>query len=65
MNKTNRRGIAMPVIAILLMTINFTRLTNSECIRAIHVVTLLIIGFAAGVLVMNLMTIYKNNKISE
>jgi positive regulator of sigma E activity len=62
MNKEIKRGIFIPAVAIMLMTLNFTRLKDSECIRAIHVVTLLVMGFALGVLVMNLITLYKNSK---
>lgn len=64
MNKDNRRGIVIPALAIILMVGNLTRIKDSECIRAIHIVTLLLMGFAIGVLVMNLMTIYRNNKRS-
>ena len=44
------------------MIMNFVRLKDSECIRAIHITTLLVMGFAFGILFMNLMTLYKNNK---
>jgi hypothetical protein len=62
MNKDYRRGILIPVVAIALMAGNFSRLKGSECIRAIHVVTLLVMGFALGVLVMNSITLYKNKQ---
>jgi len=65
MKKDNRRGVVIPVMAILLMIINFTLIQNSEGVRAIHIVTLVTIGFATGVLVMNLMTIYKNKKLEN
>jgi len=62
MNRDIRRGIFIPVMAISLMIMNFVRLKDSECIRAIHITTLLVMGFAFGILFMNLMTLYKNNK---
>ena len=65
MDKNIRRGVLIPIVAILLMLGNFTRLKGSECIRAIHIVTLLVMGFALGVLVINLITLYKNNKRAD
>ncbi len=62
MKKDYRRGIVIPILVIGLMIINFTRVQKSEGVRAIHIVILLAIGFALGVLVMNLMTVYQNNK---
>ncbi len=65
MNKNTRRGVLLPIFAISLMIMNMTRLKGSECIRPIHVVTLVVMGFALGVLVMNLITMYRNNQIRK
>ncbi|MEO5984238.1 MAG: hypothetical protein ABIP80_01965 [Ferruginibacter sp.] len=65
MQKDIRRGIIIPAFLIMLMVLNFTRIKHSENVRAIHVVTLLGMGFALGVLLMNLLSYLKNKKIQE
>ncbi|MEP6713180.1 MAG: hypothetical protein ABJA37_12215 [Ferruginibacter sp.] len=64
MNKDYRRGVVIPILAIGLSAANLIRVKGSENIRAIHIVTLLAMGFALGVLIMNLITIYRNSKRS-
>ena len=49
MSNKNRHMRAMAISFF-----NFTRLTGSECIRAIHVITLLVCGMAIGVFISNL-----------
>ncbi len=56
------RGIAIPLFIIALSAFNFTRLQGSECIRAIHIVTLLTMGMAIGMLIMNVITFIKNKQ---
>jgi hypothetical protein len=58
----NRRSLVVAALVILLMTVNFTRLKGSECIRPIHIVTLLTMGAAIGVLLMNIVLLIKRNK---
>ena len=65
MNKNVTRGVVIPAVAVIITAINFSNISNSDCIRAIHVVSLLVMGFALGVLVMNLVTLYKNSKITS
>jgi hypothetical protein len=60
MNKTISRGLLIPAFIIILMSFNFMRLTGSECIRTIHVVTLLTMGAAIGMLIMNIVTLIRN-----
>jgi hypothetical protein len=65
MKKANVRGIIMPLLAIMLMGLNLLRIPDSSCIRAIDMITLLIMGAGIGVLAMNLKTVYINNKRSK
>ena len=58
----NRRSLVISALVILLMTVNFTRLKGSECIRPIHIVTLLTLGAAIGVLLMNIILMIKSKK---
>ena len=58
----NKRKLVMPALAIFLMTMNYYRLTGSECIRPIHIVTLLVLGAAIGVLLVNIINLIKVKK---
>jgi len=48
------RAMALSFFVLAISYYNFTRLTGSDCIRAIHVVTLLVCGMAIGVFISNL-----------
>jgi hypothetical protein len=48
------RAMAILVFVLAISFFIFTRLTGSECIRAIHVVTLLVCGMAIGVFISSL-----------
>ncbi len=54
------RAMAISAFVLVMTIFNFTRLTNSDCIRAIHVVTLLVCGMAIGVFLTNLFGFFKN-----
>ena len=62
----NRRKIyvsfILPVIVILLSLSNYLRLTNTDNIRAIIVVTLLAMGMGLGILLRNLIA-YSRGKL--
>lgn len=58
----NKRSVAIASLVILLMGVNFSRLAGSDCIRAIHMVTLLTMGAAIGVLLVNIIMLIKNRK---
>lgn len=57
----NKRAILISLFVIALTFWNFSRLTGTECIRAIHVVTLLTCGAAIGVLLTNLFLLFRKN----
>ena len=52
----------MPAFAIFLMVMSYFRLKGSECIRPIHIVTLLTLGAAIGVLLVNIVNLIKEKK---
>ena len=52
--KQHLRAMALSFFIIAISVFNFMKLTGSECIRAIHVVTLLVCGIAIGVFISNL-----------
>jgi len=57
--KQHLRGMAISFFVMAISFFNFMRLTGSECIRAIHVVTLLVCGIAIGVFISNLFAILR------
>ena len=58
----NKRKLFVPALAIFLMTMSYLRLTGSECIRPIHIITLLVLGAAIGVLLVNIVNLTKEKK---
>ena len=54
MQRNHRRGISISVLVIAISILNFSNLEHSDCIRPIHIVTLLVCGMGIGVLIMNL-----------
>ncbi|MEO8853458.1 MAG: hypothetical protein ABI359_06745 [Ginsengibacter sp.] len=54
MRRSHIRGMAISFFVILISVFNFLELSDSDCIRAIHIVTLLVIGAAIGVFLSNL-----------
>jgi hypothetical protein len=59
---SNKRSIAIASLIVLLMGVNFSRLNGSNCIRPIHIITLLTMGAAVGVLLMNIILLLKSKK---
>ncbi|MBS1493079.1 MAG: hypothetical protein JST55_06200 [Bacteroidetes bacterium] len=60
--KTKRKNYVsfiLPVFVILLTLINYSRLSGTENIRAIHVVTLLVMGMGIGILLRNLIAYFR------
>ncbi|HXR84869.1 MAG TPA: hypothetical protein VN722_11200 [Hanamia sp.] len=53
MRRSHSRAMMISLFVIIISVFNFQRLTNSDCIRAIHVITLLVIGAAIGVFLSN------------
>ena len=62
MKRNVTRSILMAAVALALMFYNMTNIVGSECIRAIHVVTLMVAGAAAYILIVNVIALIKGNK---
>ncbi|HMJ46369.1 MAG TPA: hypothetical protein VK498_03525 [Ferruginibacter sp.] len=54
MRRSPQKGILISLFVIALSIFNFSRLQGSECIRAIHIVTLLTAGAGIGVMIANI-----------
>ncbi len=55
-------SFVIPVFVILVSLINYSRLTGTENIRAIHVVTLLAMGMGIGILLRNLIAYFRGER---
>jgi hypothetical protein len=60
--KKTQRGIVISGIVILITIGNYCRLTGTEMIRPIHVVTLLTCGAAIGVFIMSVVLFFKREQ---
>jgi hypothetical protein len=60
--KKIRRSILISILVILLMIANYSRLSGTDCIRAIHIVTLVVGGMGLGVLLVNVIQYFKLRK---
>jgi hypothetical protein len=47
------------LVVISLMILNYSRLTGTEYIKTIHAVTLLVMGAAFGVLLVNVISLFR------
>ena len=57
-----KRSLIISAILIMLLTLNFSRLKGSECIRPIHIVTLLTLGAVIGVFLVNIVNLIRKQK---
>lgn len=62
MRKNSARAMAISFFVIIISFFNFEKLSGSECIRAIHVVTLLVCGMGIGVFLQNLFGFLRNKR---
>ncbi|MEO5908364.1 MAG: hypothetical protein ABIP98_04105 [Ginsengibacter sp.] len=62
MRRVYLRGMAISLFVIIISFFNFERLAGSDCIRAIHVVTLLVCGMAIGIFLMNFLRLLRAKK---
>ncbi len=60
MKRTPQRAAMIAVFIIALTIFNFSRIPNSDCIRPIHIVTLIALGLALGVLLTSVMLIIRS-----
>ena len=62
MRKQHLRAMGISFFVITISFFNFTRLAGSECIRAIHVVTLLVCGMAIAIFLTNLFKLIREKR---
>jgi hypothetical protein len=60
LRKKHIRGIAISFFVIAISFFNFNNLKDSGCIRAIHVVTLLVCGMGIALLLSNAIALISN-----
>jgi hypothetical protein len=62
MRRSHSRAMMISLFVIIISVFNFERLSNSDCIRAIHLVTLLVIGAAIGIFLSNFFALLMHRK---
>ncbi|MBL0127178.1 MAG: hypothetical protein IPP83_06890 [Flavobacteriales bacterium] len=60
--KTRVRKFVLPAILLILATGSFSRIQNSDGVRAIHVFSLIVIGMLLGILLQNLIGLLRDRK---
>lgn len=57
-----KRGIILSFVVLALSLGNYARLSGTESIRPIHIITLLTMGAAIGVMLVHLITYFRGRK---
>jgi hypothetical protein len=60
--RTDKRSIGIALVVLVLSIGNYIRLTGTENIRAIHILTLVTIGVAIGVMLVHAFNLIRNRK---
>ena len=60
MKRTPKRAAVIAVFIIAITIFNFSRIPNSDCVRPIHIVTLIALGLALGVLLTSIMLMIRS-----
>jgi hypothetical protein len=60
MRRQHMRVIAISLFVIAITLFNFSKLSGSDCIRAIHIVNLLVCGMGIGLFLTNAIALLKN-----
>jgi hypothetical protein len=60
MRRQHMRVMAISLFVIAITLFNFSKLSGSDCIRAIHIVNLLVCGMGIGLLLTNAIALLKN-----
>ncbi|GAC1585009.1 MAG: hypothetical protein NVS3B19_01910 [Ginsengibacter sp.] len=60
MKRTPKRAAVIAVLIIAITIFNFSRIPNSDCVRPIHIVTLIALGLALGVLLTSIMLMIRS-----
>ncbi len=59
------RGLTIGLFVALMSFGNYTRLTGGDCIRAIHIVTLVVCGMGLGVALLSFLLLIQGKKITD
>jgi hypothetical protein len=62
MRRKHIRAIIVSVFLIVITTFNFLNLSGIECIRAIHVINLLVCGLGIGLFLENLIGLLREKR---
>lgn len=62
MTRKMRSGIITPILVILISILNFFNFENVDCIRPIHIATLVLCGMGIGVLMVNLIRYFRKEE---
>jgi hypothetical protein len=62
MRRKHVRAITVSIFVIVITTFNFLNLSGNECIRAIHVINLLVCGLGIGLLLENLIGLLRTKR---
>jgi hypothetical protein len=65
MRNSPQRGLIICLFVIAMSILNFSRLKGSECIRPIHIVTLLTAGAGIGVMIVNIFMLIRRNNSTK
>jgi hypothetical protein len=60
--RSEKRSIGIALFVLVLSLGNYMRLTGTENIRAIHIITLLTMGVAIGVMLVHIFKLVGRNK---
>lgn len=60
--KSQKKSIILMTGVIIIMAANFMRLKDIDCIRPIHIVTMITLGAALGIILVNIISLIKNKK---
>ena len=55
-----KRSLVLSAVLLAITTVNFSRLSGTECIRPIHIVSLLVMGALMGNIVVQVVQRFKN-----
>jgi hypothetical protein len=60
--KSEKRPIGIALFILVLSIGNYMRLTGTENIRAIHIITILTMGIATGVILVHTISLLRNKR---
>lgn len=65
MRRSPARNLGIGLFIAILSFFNYTRVEGCDCIRTIHVVTLLVCGMGLGLILVSLVTLIRGRRNGE